>query len=120
MPTTNPPTSVRSLSDLRSLFPAAGNHRQRQTAEAHGHGPFVPCAMCGATFRYSLAVARVIDAEAGFAGFTHPVGTCDPKAVTAWQARVALQGEINATMDEVRRMRAGQARARAGVSVADT
>lgn len=110
MTSSTPTRTARSFADLGRFFPARNPVSERPPkAEPVGHGPFIPCVMCGMTLRYSLAVARVIDpGEDYVAGFAHPEGTCKPSAVKAHRAFVAEQTERNIRADEVRRMRAGQ------------
>jgi hypothetical protein len=120
MEATTPPRTARSLADLGALY--GRNHAERRTTEAQRRladgdlpaysdtGPYIPCALCGANLKFSLAVARVICAEPIYAGYTHAVGTCDPKAVAAHAAKVAAAADANAAMDEMRRKRAGNTR----------
>lgn len=119
MPTTSPPRTARSFADLGRLFTGESRPGLDSSSlseprvlrdpprEVVGFGPYIPCAMCGMGLKYSLAVPRVIDDEDGFAGFTHPVGTCDPSDVKAYRARMDLQTERNAIAEDIRRKREG-------------
>ncbi len=111
MTSSTPSRTARSFADLGRLLPARSEKNERPPrpkAESLGSGPYIPCVMCGMTLKYSLAVARVIDAGEDYvAGFAHPEGTCKPSAVKAHRAFVAEQTERNIRADEVRRMRAG-------------
>ena len=53
----------------------------------------------------------------GFAGYTHPEGTCDPEAVKARRAWLDETSERNAVAAEVQRMRASADAARWRVSL---